>query len=115
MSTIKRTIATSQWLLIFPGALFMTALFVRSAQPRQFEPSHSAQRLVDWFSVHPHLALDVFLILMPLAAFVFGCATLLRSWQSDEDFRRTVIAVRAHLATIFIAGATLAAGFILAV
>jgi hypothetical protein len=115
MNTIKRTIASTEWLLVLPGAIFMTALFVRSAQPRQYEPARTAQRLVDWFSVHPHLALDVFLIVMPLAAFVIGGATLLRSWQSDGTLRQTVAAVRAHLATLLIAGATLAAGGILAV
>ncbi len=115
MNAIKRTIASTEWLLILPGSLFMAALFIRSAQPRQYEPSHTAQRLVDWFSVRPFLALDVFLIMMPLAAFVIGCATLLRSWKSDGHLRQTLIAIRAHLATLFIAGATLAAGGILAV
>jgi hypothetical protein len=113
MNAIKRTIASTELLLIFPGSLFMAALFVRSAQPREYEPAHSAQRLVDWFSVHPHLALDVYLILMPLAAFVIGGATLLRNWQSNGHLRETVIALRAQLATLLIAGATLVAGGIL--
>lgn len=115
MNAIKRTIASTEWLLVLPGSLFMAALFIRSAQPQKYEPSNTAQRLVDWFSLRPFLALDVFLIMMPLAAFVIGCATLLRSWKSDDHLRQTVTAIRAHLATLFIAGATLAAGGILAV
>src|ERR1019366_3549187 len=118
MSTAKRTIAATELFLVFPGALFMTALVVRSLQPRQFEPAHSAQRLVDWFSVRPHVGLDLFLIALPLAAFVIGCSTLVRGWTRDAAMRRaaleTVAAIRAHMATLLIAGATLVAGGILA-
>ena len=119
MSTAKRTIAATELFLVFPGALFMTALVVRSLQPRQFEPAHSAQRLVDWFSVRPHVGLDLFLIALPLAAFVIGCSTLVRGWTRDAAMRRaaleTVAAIRAHMATLLIAGATLVAGGILAI
>jgi len=119
MRTIKRTIAATEWFLVFPGALFMTALVVRSLQPRQFEPAHSAQRLVDWFSARPHLGLDLFLIALPFAAFVVGCSALVRGWSRDAELRRaalaTVAGIRAHMATLFIAGATLVAGGILAI
>jgi len=119
MRTLKRTIATTEWFLVFPGALFMTALVVRSLQPRQFEPAHSAQRMVDWFSARPHLGLDVFLIALPFAALVVGCGALLRGWTRDAELRRaalaTVAAIRVHMATLFIAGATLVAGGILAI
>ena len=119
MNTAKRTIAATEWFLVFPGALFMTALVVRSLQPIQFEPAHSAQRLVDWFSVRPHVGLDLFLIALPLAAFVVGCSTLVRGWSRDVEMRRAaremITAIRAHMATLFIAGATLVAGGILAI
>ncbi len=119
MSTAKRTIAATEWFLVFPGALFMTALVVRSVQPRQFEPAHSAQRLVDWFSARPHVGLDLFLITLPFAAFVIGCGALLRGWSRDAEMRRAALemfaAIRAHMATLLIAGATLVAGGILAV
>ena len=119
MNTIKRTIAATELLLVFPAALFMTALFVRELQPAQYEPAHTAQRLVEWFSARPHLGLDLFLIALPFAAFVIGCATVLRSWRSDAELRQaaleTLAAVRAYLATLLIAGATLMAGGILAV
>ncbi len=119
MRTIKRTIAATELLLVFPATLFMTALFVRNIQPTEYEPAHTAQRLVDWFSARPHLGLDVFLIALPFAAFVIGGATVLRSWRSDAEFRQaaleTLAAVRAHLATLLIAGATVMAGGILAI
>ena len=119
MNTIKRTIATTELLMVFPAALFMTALFVRNIQPPQYEPAHTAQRVVDWFSARPHVGLDVFLIALPFSAFVIGCAVVLRSWRSDAELRQaalgTLVALRAHLATLLIAGATLTAGGILAI
>ena len=55
---------------------------------------------------------------MPLAAFVVGCATVLRSWRSDAELRRAALEMfataRAHVASLLIAGATLMAGGILA-
>ena len=91
----------------------MTALFLREVQPL----AHTG-RLVEWFSHHVVLGLDVFLIAMPLAAFVLGCTTGLRNWSSDAEFRRAAAevftAVRTHAAFLFIAGATLMAGGILA-
>jgi hypothetical protein len=119
MNTIKRPLAAAELLLVFPGALFMTALFVRNLQPKQYEPAHTAQLLVDWFSARPHLGLDLFLIALPFAAFVIGCVSMLRSWRSDAELRqaalRTLTAVRAHMATLLIAGATVVAGGILAI
>jgi hypothetical protein len=119
MKTIKRTIATTELLLVFPAALFMTALFVRDIQPAQYEPAHTALRLVEWFSARPHLGLDVCLIALPFAALVIGGATVLRSWRSEAKLRQaaleTLAAVRSHLATLLIAGATVMAGGILAI
>jgi hypothetical protein len=119
LMTTKRTIAAMELLLVFPAALFMIALFARNLQPAQYEPAHTAQRLVDWFSARPHLGLDVFLIALPFAALVIGCATVLLGWRSDAGLRQaalqTLAAIRAHLATLLIAGATLTAGGILAI
>lgn len=119
MITIKRTIATAELLLVFPAALFMAALFVRNLQPAPYEPAQTARRLVEWFSARPLLGLDVFLIALPLVASVIGGATLLQGWRSDAELRQTaretLVAVRAHLATLLIAGATLMAGGTLAV
>jgi hypothetical protein len=114
MKTIKRTIAIIELLLVFPAALFMIALFLREVQPLA-----QTGRLVEWFSHHVVIGLYVFLIAMPLAAFVVGCAIVLRSWRSDAEFRRAILeistTVRAHVASLLIAGVTLMAGGILAV
>jgi hypothetical protein len=119
MNAIKRTLAATELLLVLPASLFMTALFVRNLQPAPYEPAQSARRVVEWFSARPHLGLDVFLIAMPLAAFCIGCASVLRSWRSDEELRqaavKTLAAARAHLAMLLIAGATLVAGGVLAI
>src|SRR5437016_1838072 len=117
--TMKRAIAAAELLLVSPATLFMIALFVRNLQPAPYEPAQTARRLVEWFSARPLLGLDVFLIALPLAAFVIGCVTVLRSWRSDEELRqaalKTLAAARAHLATLLIAGATLVAGGVLAI
>lgn len=119
MNTIRRSIATLELVLIFPGALFMTALFVRNIQPPPYEPAQTARRLVDWFAGHTVLALYVFLMALPLAAFVIGCVTVLRTWRTDAQLRQaalqTLATVRANLAALLIAGATVVAGGILAI
>src|SRR5215470_4768667 len=119
MNTLKRAIAATELLLIFPAALFMTALFVRNIQPQQYEPAHTAQRIVMWYSARPHVGLWVLLIALPFAVLLLGCATLLPSWQKDGELRQaarqTLATVRAYLATLLVALSTLVAGGILAI
>jgi hypothetical protein len=119
MKTIKPSTAAAELLLIFPAALFMGALVVRSLQPQQYEPAHTAQQIVMWYAARPHLGLWVLLIALPLTVLATGCITLLRSWSDNAELRRatqqTFAAIRAHLATLFVAAATLAAGGILAI
>jgi hypothetical protein len=119
MNRTQRTLAATELLLVSPAALFMTSLFVRNLQPAPYEPAQTARRLVDWFSARPLLGLDVFLIALPFAAFVLGSAAVVRAWRGDAELRqatlRTLGAARVHLATLLVAGATLAAGGILAV
>jgi hypothetical protein len=119
MNAIKRAIAIIELLLVFPAALFMTALFARDIQPAPYEPSQSARRLVDWFAARPVLGLDILLIALPFAALVIGGATVWRIWRTDAEFRRaaweSLATVRAHLPALLIAAATLAAGGILAI
>jgi len=110
--------AAAELLLVFPAALFMTAAIVRSLQPIEYEPARTAQRIFDWFGARPHMSLWVLLIALPLAVVIGGCVSLVRSWSYDsqlrEAARQTVAAVRAHLATLLVAVATLTAGGILA-
>jgi hypothetical protein len=119
MTSFKRALAALECLLVFPAALFMTALFVRNLQPAPYEPAETARRVVEWFSVRPKVGLGVLLIALPLAAFVTGGIWVLLSWKTDADLRQAVreacAVVRANFATLLIAGATLVAGSILAI
>jgi hypothetical protein len=114
MRTIKPTVAIFELLLVFPAVLFMIALFLREVQPLA-QTGH----LVDWFSQHVVLGLYVFLVAMPLTAFIAGSAILLRAWRRDLAFRRaalqTLDIARAHAAPMLIAGTTFLAASILAI
>jgi hypothetical protein len=114
MKISKGTLAILELLLVFPAALFMLALFLRAVQPLA-----QTGRVVDWFGHHVFLGLYVFLVAMPLAAFLVGLVMTLRSWRADAEWRRAVVGicarVSAHIAPLLIAAATLTAGAILAV
>ncbi len=114
-----RFIAAAELLLILPAAVFMTSLFVRSVMRPELGPAQAAQFLVDWYGARPLVGLDLFLIAMPLAVFVLGFASALGRWKRDAALRQaareTMAAVRAHLSTLLIAGATVASGCILVI
>ena len=113
-----RIIAVLELVLIFPAALFMTALTLRNLPPLQYEPARSAQQLVMWYAGRMW-TLWVLLFGLPLVALVSGCAELLRSWNRDIVLlltsQKSLAMVRAHLAALFIAATTLIAGVILAI
>lgn len=119
MKTIRRSLAAAELILIFPAALFMAALFVRNIQPQQYEPAHTAQRIVEWYAAQPHLGLWLFLIAFPLVVLLAGCAALRRAWRNDAALRNatraTVAAVRAHTAIALIGAASLLSAAILAI
>ena len=116
--TIKRTIAAAELLLIFPAALFMSALVVRSLQPPQYQPAHTAQQVVTWYAGRTW-TLWVLLMALPLAVLASGGGVLLRNWRDDgelrQETRQVFAAIRAHLATLLIAAATVAAAGILVI
>lgn len=119
MKAIKRSLAAAEILLIFPAALFMTALFVRNIEPLQLEPARSAARIVAWYSGHAHIGLWVFLMAMPCTVLVTGAASLIKSWKEDAELRssaRTALtALRAQWAAFVVAAATVSAAIILAI
>ena len=118
MGNNKSIIAATELVLIFPAALFLTAVVARHLQPLQYEPAHTAQQIVTWYSVR-YWTLWVLLIGLPFAALLTGCVTLLRNSNGGTEERRAgrqpSAAIRTHLPTRIIAAATLAAGLILAV
>ena len=105
-------VAAAQVFLIFPAALFMSALVVRSFQPLQYEPARSAQLIVMWYA-GKHWTLWVLLIALPLAFLAAGCLTLLAGWSRAT--LQMFEAVRTDLATIVVAATTLTAAGILAI
>jgi len=113
-----RIIAVMELVLIFPAALFMTALALRNVQPLQYEPAHSAQQLVMWYAGRMW-TLWVLLFGLAFTVLVSGCAELLHSRNRGIALaltaRQSLAMVRAHLATLFIAATTLLAGVILAI
>ena len=119
MNLLKRAAAAVEVLLVTPAVLFMAALFVRDLQPRPYEPARTAQQIVAWYAARPRVGLWGLLIGLPFAVVVTGGIMLLRRWREDaalrQDARHAFAAVRAHLATLFVAAATLAAAGILAI
>ena len=119
MKTILRPLAALELLFVSPSVLFMSALFARSIQPLQYEPAHTAQRIVDWFASRPHLGLWVLLIMLPVAVVIIGLVTLRREWHSNQELRietlRAIGFIRSQASSVLIAGATATAGGILAI
>jgi hypothetical protein len=113
-----RVIAAMELVLIFPSALFMTALVLRNLEPLQYEPARSAQQLVMWYAGRMW-TLWFLLFSLPLLVLVSGCAELLRSYNRDIvpplTSRKLFAMVRAHSSSLFIAATTLMAGVILAI
>lgn len=104
----KYVVAVTELLLVFPAALFMTALFVRNLQPQQLQPAHAAQQIVMWYAARPRTGLWMFLIALPLTVLVSGCATVWQRWKSDDDLRQAsrngLALLNAHMATFLTAG-----------
>ena len=119
MKTSKSLLAATETILILPALLFMVSLFVRQVQPQQYEPAHTAQRIVDWYAARPNLGLSLALIALPLLVLLTGAFTLFRSWRNDDqlrrDVRQAVDSLRSHLATAVVALATVTAVGILAI
>lgn len=119
MKTILRPLAAAELLLVAPAAFFMTALFVRSIQPEQYEPARSAAHIVALYASSTRIGLWLLLIALPMIVLVAGSIALLRTWRADIALRQAahqvIAAVRAHLAALCIACATSAAFVILAI
>jgi hypothetical protein len=107
-------IAALQLVLIFPAALFLTAVVVRYVPPLHDD----AQRIVMLYAGKVW-TLWVLLLTLPLCVLVTGCATLLRGWNRDVELpnaarQSLIVALGQPPATLFVAAATLAAAGILA-
>jgi hypothetical protein len=110
-----RIIAIFELLLISPAALFMAAVVLRNLQ---YEPAHTAQRIVMWYSARMW-TLWVLLLALPLTVLVTGGALLLHVRSRDlappNTPRRPLAVLRAHPASLFVAATTLTAASILVI
>ena len=113
-----RGFAAMELALIFPASLFMIALLVRDLQPLQFEPAHTAERIVTWYSQRmwtPWLLL----LAMPFAVLISGCAALLGSSnvavELPHSARHSPALMSAPLTTLFVAAMTLTAASFLVI
>lgn len=110
-------LALSEWVMVLPAAVFLTAAALRLLQPRQYEPSHAGWVVFEWTIQHvSSLGAAILFIGLPGLAVIIGCAVLLQSWGKDELFRRDLIAalgaLRRHIVIAFVVAATALAGAI---
>jgi hypothetical protein len=117
MRTLIRFVAAMQLTLVFPAALFLTAVLVAAGDAPQYDLARIAQRIVIWYSVRMW-SLWLLLLALPFVALVTGCATLLRSWKGDFELphaRQSLVMLPAPLSTLFVAGTTMTAASILVI
>ena len=118
MRTVTRIVAAMQLALIFPAALFMTAVLV-GAGDAQYDLARIAQRIVMWYSARMW-TLWLLLLALPFAVLISGSFTLVRSWDRDVELPRAArqslaTMIPAPLATLLVAGTTLTSAGILAI
>ncbi|HXQ63851.1 MAG TPA: hypothetical protein VN787_03270 [Steroidobacteraceae bacterium] len=118
MRTLTRIVAAMQLALIFPAALFMTAVLVGAGSARQYDLARIARQIVSWYSARVW-TLWLLLLALPLAVLVSGCVTLRRSWNLDNQLppsaRHSLATIPAPFATLLVAGMTLASAVILVI
>lgn len=118
MGLTNDVIAACALILVGPAILFNAALFLRQVPPPTSEPARTADRIVKWYAAHPQLALWVFLLLLPLSAFILGSAALLRTWDDNPQLQyyawRALAAIPEHWPAVSIGGATLLSAGVLA-
>ena len=117
MRTLTRFVAAMQLALIFPAALFITAVLVGAGKAPQYDLARIAQRIVMWYSARMW-TLWLLLLALPFAVLASGAVMLLRSWSRDvphEARQSLATMIPAPLATLLVAGTTLTAAGILAI
>lgn len=119
MRTLIRFVVTVQLTLIFPAALFMTAVFVSAGASPHYDLARIAGQIVMWYSARMW-TLWFLLLALPFAVLASGALTLLRGWNSDVELSHAArqslaTMIPAPLATLFVAGTTLASAGILVI
>jgi hypothetical protein len=119
MRTLTRIVAAMQLALIFPVALFLTAVLVGAGDAPQYDLARIAQRIVMWYSARMW-TLCLLLLAMPFAVLISGGVMLVRSLDSDVELphaarQSLATMIPAPLATLFVAGMTLTSASILVI
>jgi hypothetical protein len=118
MRTRTRIIAAMQLILIVPAALFMTAVLIGTGNVPKYDLARVAQRIVIWYSGRMW-TLWLLLLALPCVVLIAGCATLLAAWNHDIEVphsaRQPLATIQAPLATLGVAGTTLASAAILGI
>ncbi len=119
-ASTKRAVAASALLLFSPAAFFIAMLFLHSIQSQEMGRAYSASRVLMWYvGLRQHAGLLALLIALPLTVLGLGVATLFQERASDAELRdgaqQTLVAVRHHMATVFVALATFMTVGILAI
>jgi len=117
MRTQTRFVAAMQLALIFPAALFMTAVLVGAGGAPQYDLARTAHRIVMWYSARMW-TLWLLLLALPFAVLASGAVMLLHRWKRDvphEARQSLATMIPAPLATLLVAGTTLTSAGILAI
>jgi hypothetical protein len=113
-----RIIAATQLVLVVPAALFMTAVLVAAGDAPKYDLARVAQRIVIWYSGRMW-TLWLLLLALPCVVLIAGSATLLAAWnrgiEVPHSARQSLATIQTPLATLGVAGTTLASAAILAI
>ena len=91
-------LAISEWLLVLPATLLLTAGVLRQLQSRQFEPARTSWAIFEWTTTHVSQAGAAWLFLaLPALALVAGCVGLMLAWHKSETLRQDTISVISSL------------------
>lgn len=112
-------VAFTEWLMVLPAAVFITAAILRDLQPGQYEPARTSWVIFNWTITHiSSNGAAVLFMGLPTLAIILGCAILGRTWRNDEEFRSDVKGslgfLRRYASVVFVMAATVLAGAILA-
>jgi hypothetical protein len=81
-------VATGEWVMVLPAAVFLMAAALRFLQPSQYEPPHTSRIISQWAATHiSRLGAATLFIAVPSLAILLGSATLLLAWREDPSLR----------------------------
>jgi len=84
--------------LVLPPLVLLIALFLRVAQPIQYEPAATAHAFVQFFGGLPRWLMFALLIVGPIAALALAGTDQWHRWQHDPAWRSdvTMLAEASH-------------------